>query len=145
LAPSFDDAAELGNAAVDDGVIDDGLAVIRRLWDAGLAHRDIKPSNLLVRDGHLLLIDVAFSAVRASSWRQAVDLANMMLCLALRSSPGRVYLRALRQFAVERRSLRRSPRRGASRCRPSCAGRSEPAGATCASSSCACCRTGPSR
>ena len=38
--------------------------MIRQLWDAGLAHRDIKPANLLVRDGHVLLIDVAFAQVR---------------------------------------------------------------------------------
>ena len=96
----FDDAVELGQADVDDAVIDDGLALIRKLWDAGLAHRDIKPANLLVRDGHLLLIDVAFAEVRPSPWRQAVDLANMMLCLALRSDPELVYQRALRQFSV---------------------------------------------
>ena len=97
----FDGAAELGTAVVDDQVIDDGLAIIRGLWDSGLAHRDIKPSNLLVRDGRLLLIDVAFAEVRPSPWRQAVDLANMMLCLALRTSPGRVYQRALRQFTSD--------------------------------------------
>jgi hypothetical protein len=82
-------------------VIDDGLGIIRKLWDAGLAHRDIKPANLLVRDGHLLLIDVAFVEARPSPWRQAVDLANMMLCLALRASPELVYRRALRLFSVE--------------------------------------------
>ena len=82
------------------GVVDDGLALIRKLWDTGLAHRDIKPANLLVRDGHLLLIDVAFVQARPSPWRQAVDLANMMLCLALRSDPELVYQRALRQFTV---------------------------------------------
>jgi len=38
---------------------------------------------------------------RPSPWRQAVDLANMMLCLALRSSPELVYQRALRQFSVQ--------------------------------------------
>jgi membrane-associated phospholipid phosphatase/tRNA A-37 threonylcarbamoyl transferase component Bud32 len=97
----FDGATELGDAQVDDQIIDDGLLIIRRLWDAGLAHRDIKPANLLVRDGHLLLIDVAFIQARPSPWRQAVDLANMMLCLALRSSPEVVYQRALRQFSVE--------------------------------------------
>jgi tRNA A-37 threonylcarbamoyl transferase component Bud32/membrane-associated phospholipid phosphatase len=97
----FAGAVELGEAQVDDQVIDDGLGVIRKLWDAGLAHRDIKPANLLVRDGHLRLIDVAFVEARPSPWRQAVDLANMMLCLALRSSPERVYERALRQFSVE--------------------------------------------
>ena len=97
---SSTDATELGEADIDDRVIDDGLALIRKLWDAGLAHRDIKPANLLVRDGHLLLIDVAFVQARPSPWRQAVDLANMMLCLALRSDPELVYQRALRQFTV---------------------------------------------
>jgi tRNA A-37 threonylcarbamoyl transferase component Bud32 len=97
----FDGAVELGDAEVDDQVIDDGLGIVRKLWDAGLAHRDVKPANLLVRDGRLLLIDVAFVQVRPSPWRQAVDLANMMLCLALRSSPEQVYQRALRQFSVE--------------------------------------------
>jgi membrane-associated phospholipid phosphatase/tRNA A-37 threonylcarbamoyl transferase component Bud32 len=97
----FDDAVELGDAEVDQGVIDDGLGIIRKLWEAGLAHRDIKPANLLVRDGHMLLIDVAFIELRPTPWRQAVDLANMMLCLALRSSPERVYQRALGQFSVE--------------------------------------------
>ena len=80
--------------------MDDGLALIRKLWDTGLAHRDVKPANLLVRDGQLLLIDVAFVQARPSPWRQAVDLANMMLCLALRSDPDLVYQRALRQFSV---------------------------------------------
>ena len=70
------------------------------MWDAGLAHRDIKPANLLVRDGRLLLIDVAFAEVRPTPWWQAVDLANMMLCLALRSSAERVYQRALQYFTV---------------------------------------------
>ena len=97
----FDGAVELGEATVDDRIIDDGLGIIRRLWDAGLAHRDIKPANLLVRDGRMLLIDVAFVEARPSPWRQAVDLANMMLCLALRSSPEQVYRRALAQFSVE--------------------------------------------
>jgi membrane-associated phospholipid phosphatase/tRNA A-37 threonylcarbamoyl transferase component Bud32 len=97
----FDGAVELGEAEVDEQVIDDGLGIIRKLWDAGLAHRDIKPANLLVRDGRLLLIDVFFTELRPTPWRQAVDLANMMLCLALRSSPQLVYQRALHQFSVE--------------------------------------------
>jgi tRNA A-37 threonylcarbamoyl transferase component Bud32 len=97
----FEGTVELGEAEISDQVIDDGLRIIRRLWDAGLAHRDIKPANLLVRDGHLLLIDVAFVEARPSPWRQAVDLANMMLCLALRASPERVYRRALHYFTVE--------------------------------------------
>jgi len=97
----FDGAVELGEAEVDQQVIDDGLGIVRKMWDAGLAHRDVKPANLLVRDGRMLLIDVAFVESRPSPWRQAVDLANMMLCLALRSDPGLVYQRALRQFSVE--------------------------------------------
>jgi tRNA A-37 threonylcarbamoyl transferase component Bud32 len=98
----FDGAEELGELEqVDESVIDDGLGIIRKLWDAGLAHRDIKPANLLVRDGRMLLIDVAFMESRPSPWRQAVDLANMMLCLALRSDPGLVYERARRQFSEE--------------------------------------------
>jgi tRNA A-37 threonylcarbamoyl transferase component Bud32 len=97
----FAGAVELGEATVDDQVIDDGLSIIRRLWAAGLAHRDIKPANLLVRDGRMLLIDVFFTEVRPTPWREAVDLANMMLCLALRSSPELVYRRARRQFSVE--------------------------------------------
>jgi membrane-associated phospholipid phosphatase/tRNA A-37 threonylcarbamoyl transferase component Bud32 len=94
----FDDARELGEAEVDDAIVDDGLRIIRRLWDAGLAHRDVKPANLLVRDGKVHLIDVFFAEVRPSPWRQAVDLANMMLVLATRSSAGRVYERARLQF-----------------------------------------------
>jgi tRNA A-37 threonylcarbamoyl transferase component Bud32/membrane-associated phospholipid phosphatase len=101
IAEFFDGTVELGEAQVTDQVIDDGLRIIRKLWDTGLAHRDIKPANLLVRDGRLLLIDVAFVEARPSPWRQAVDLANMMLCLALRSSPERVYRRALQFFTVE--------------------------------------------
>ena len=108
----FDHATELGDSDVDDEIIDDGLALIRKLWEAGLAHRDIKPANLLVRDGHVLLIDVAFTEVHPSPWRQAVDLANMMLCLAtahrsptgLRARPAPVH------GGRDQRSLRRRPR-----------------------------------
>jgi tRNA A-37 threonylcarbamoyl transferase component Bud32/membrane-associated phospholipid phosphatase len=97
----FAGAVELGEAEVTDQIIDDGLGIVRKLWDAGLAHRDVKPANLLVRDGRMLLIDVAFIQARPSPWRQAVDLANMMLCLGLRAGPERVYRRALQFFTVE--------------------------------------------
>jgi hypothetical protein len=91
-------AVEIGEADVDDTVIDQGLVMIRTLWDAGIAHRDIKPGNLMVRSGELLLIDVAFVQVRPSPWRQAVDLGNMMLVLAVRTDPERVYRQALSYF-----------------------------------------------
>ena len=97
----FDGAVEIGDAEVDDQIIDEGLAMVRRMWDVGLAHRDIKPANLMVRDGHLLVIDVAFAQVRPSAWREAVDLANMMLVLAVRTDAERVYRRALAFFSPD--------------------------------------------
>ena len=97
----FEGAHEMRGGPVDDQIITDALRVVRRMWDAGVAHRDIKPSNVLVRDGKVLLIDVAFAAVRPTPWRQAVDLANMMLTLALLSTPERVYERALEVFAAQ--------------------------------------------
>jgi membrane-associated phospholipid phosphatase/tRNA A-37 threonylcarbamoyl transferase component Bud32 len=97
----FEGAVEIGDAEIDDGVIDQGLGMVRRMWDEGLAHRDIKPANLMVRDGELKLIDVFFVQVRPSPWRQAVDLANMMLVLALRSDAERVYAHALGYFSED--------------------------------------------
>jgi tRNA A-37 threonylcarbamoyl transferase component Bud32/membrane-associated phospholipid phosphatase len=97
----FKDAVEIGDADVDDDVIDQGLLLVRKLWDAGVAHRDIKPGNLMVGNGELLLIDVFFVQVRPSPWRQAVDLGNMMLVLAVRSDPERVYQHALRYFTPD--------------------------------------------
>ena len=94
----FDGAVEISEAAVDDGVIDEGLLLIRKLWDAGLAHRDIKPGNLMVRDGQVLLVDAFFVQVRPSPWRQAVDLGNMMLVLAVGSDAERVYRQAQQYF-----------------------------------------------
>jgi membrane-associated phospholipid phosphatase/tRNA A-37 threonylcarbamoyl transferase component Bud32 len=97
----FDDAVEIGEAEIDDHVIDEGLAMIRLMWDVGLAHRDIKPANLMVQGGELKLIDVFFVQVRPSPWRQAVDLGNMMLVLALRSDAPTVYDAALRYFTPD--------------------------------------------
>ncbi len=42
-----------------------------------------------------------FVQVRPSPWRQAVDLGNMMLVLAVRTDPERVYRRALRYFTPD--------------------------------------------
>jgi tRNA A-37 threonylcarbamoyl transferase component Bud32/membrane-associated phospholipid phosphatase len=97
----FEGAVEIGEAEIDDGVIDQGLALVRKMWDEGLAHRDVKPANLMVRDGELKVIDVFFVQVRPSPWRQAVDLANMMLVLALRSDAERVYAHALTYFSED--------------------------------------------
>jgi tRNA A-37 threonylcarbamoyl transferase component Bud32 len=94
----FDGAAEISDVEVTDEIIDEGLSLIRKLWDAGLAHRDIKPGNLMVRDGKVLIVDAFFVQVRPSPWRQAVDLGNMMLVLAVQSDPERVYRHALAYF-----------------------------------------------
>ena len=90
---------EILDAEISRDTIRDALSIIRRLWNAGIAHRDVKPSNLLVCDGKVFLIDVAFCQVRPSPWRQVVDLANMMLVLALRTSPEIVYQEAQGLFS----------------------------------------------
>jgi tRNA A-37 threonylcarbamoyl transferase component Bud32/membrane-associated phospholipid phosphatase len=85
-----------------DAIVDQSLQIVRTLWDAGLAHRDIKPANLLVsNDGRVFLIDVAFAQIRPSPWREAVDLANMMLTLALWVPADRVYERATLLFTPD--------------------------------------------
>jgi hypothetical protein len=97
----FDGAVEIDEAEVDDAVIDQGLHLVRTMWDEGLAHRDVKPANLMVLDGQLKLIDVFFVQVRPSPWRQAVDLANMMMVLGLRSDAERVYEHAVKLFTPD--------------------------------------------
>jgi len=97
----FENAKNLGDSEIDEVVIDEGLRMVRTFWDIGVAHRDIKPANLLVQDGHLQLVDVSGLEVRPSPWRQAVDLSNMLLSLALRTDPERVYRRATRLFTPD--------------------------------------------
>jgi serine/threonine-protein kinase RIO1/membrane-associated phospholipid phosphatase len=97
----FHGAVELGDAEVDESIVRQGLELIRRLWEAGLAHRDIKPANLMVQEGTLKLIDVFFVQVRPSPWRQAVDLANMMMVVALGTDSQTVYRIALEFFTPE--------------------------------------------
>jgi tRNA A-37 threonylcarbamoyl transferase component Bud32/membrane-associated phospholipid phosphatase len=94
-------ATEITDAEVDDEIIDDALQTIRRMWEIGVAHRDVKPANIMVRDKRIVLIDLAFGEIRPSPWRQAVDLANMMLVLALRTDADRVYQRALKVFSPD--------------------------------------------
>ena len=97
----FDDAVEISETGIDAHVIDEGLQMIRSMWDQGLAHRDIKPANLMVQAGELRLIDVFFVQVRPSPWRQAVDLANMMMVLGLGSDAPTVYAAALQFFTED--------------------------------------------
>lgn len=85
---------EIGDAEVDVAVVDNALQIVRRMWDTGLAHRDVKPANLMTKGDEVAVIDVGFSQVRPTAWRQAIDLANMMLVLALRTTPELVYERA---------------------------------------------------
>jgi hypothetical protein len=102
LVTSFvDEAVEILDAPLDDTEIASGIELIRSLWDAGVAHRDIKPSNLLVSGGKLYLIDVFFCQVRPSAWRQSVDLANMLMLLALGAEVDRVYRSAIRWFTPD--------------------------------------------
>ena len=94
-------ARPLLEADVDDDVAADALDVVRALWDGHVAHRDIKPSNIMMSAGRVVLVDVAFATARPTPWRQAVDLANMMLILALRLPVERVYELACQQFAPD--------------------------------------------
>ena len=101
LVTQFITATEISKAEVTDAVVDGGLGAVRSMWDAGLAHRDIKPGNVLVRGDEIYMIDAAFGETRPSAWREAVDLANMMLTLSLRTSPDQVYQATLTHFTED--------------------------------------------
>jgi tRNA A-37 threonylcarbamoyl transferase component Bud32 len=98
LLEMLPDSTQLGDVAVTVDLVDQGLEIIARLWAAGVAHRDVKPANLVVSQGRLYLVDLSFAEVAATPWRQAVDLANMLLCLGLYADPELVYERSLRWF-----------------------------------------------
>ncbi|SDN01524.1 RIO1 family protein [Geodermatophilus siccatus] len=95
------DAVEVLDSGLDDAVVDDALRQVRRLWAAGTAHRDVKPSNVLVQGSRVYLVDVSFGELRPSRWRQAVDLADMVLTLALAAGPRRVVERAQAFFTPD--------------------------------------------
>jgi tRNA A-37 threonylcarbamoyl transferase component Bud32 len=95
------DSVEILESGVREAVVDDALAQVRLLWRAGAAHRDIKPSNVLARGEEVYLVDVSFGELRPSRWRQAVDLANMMLTVGLVAGPQQVVQRAARQFHLD--------------------------------------------
>jgi tRNA A-37 threonylcarbamoyl transferase component Bud32 len=99
----LDGAKEIGDPeiTVTNELIEEALLAVHRLWDAGVAHRDIKPANVMVHHGHIVLIDDAFAQIRPSAWREAVDLANMMLILALKSDAYRVYREACAYFTPD--------------------------------------------
>ena len=86
----------------------------------------------MVRDGRVLLVDAFFVQVRPSPWRQAVDLGNMMLVLAVGSDPERVYQHALRYFTPEEIAEAFAATRGRRQPHPAAdgdeAGRPRPAG-----------------
>ena len=91
-------SVEILDAEMTDAVIDDAVLQVRLLWQAGAAHRDVKPSNVLARGQEVYLVDVSFGELRPSRWRQAVDLANMMLTLGLAAGADRVVARAALQL-----------------------------------------------
>jgi tRNA A-37 threonylcarbamoyl transferase component Bud32 len=97
----FEGSTALTKADVDDRIIDQGFELIRAMWDNGLAHRDIKPANMVVKEGRLQIVDVSGVSIRPSPWRQAVDLGNMCLVMALRTDADRVYERALAHFSAD--------------------------------------------
>ncbi|MBT8198038.1 MAG: hypothetical protein KJO84_06000 [Acidimicrobiia bacterium] len=92
-------AKEIGKEPVTEEVIDAALEAVRAMWDGAVAHRDIKPGNVMVSNGRVSLIDTAFGIAQPSAWREAVDLANMLLILGLYADPEHVYRRALLRFA----------------------------------------------
>ena len=104
----LDGATEISQAEVDDAIIDQGLQIIRRLWEAGLAHRDIKPANLLVRDGRLYLIDVFFTEVRPAPGARGSIWPTCCWCWPCGASPGRS-MSGRCAGSASRRSARRSP------------------------------------
>ena len=118
----IDGAREIGEAEVDEAVIDQGLSVVRRMWEIGLAHRDIKPANLLVRDGTLFahrhrVRRGAAQPVAAGGRPGQHDAgpgAAHRRRAGVRAGPG--------CSSPTRRSPRPSPRPAGSPCRRSCGG-----------------------
>ena len=62
----FDGGEEIGDVEIDGGVIDEGLQMIRRMWDVGLAHRDAGALRAAIRAA-------GFDAPDAATWAKLVD------------------------------------------------------------------------
>ena len=92
-------ASEMSDAELSPEAIDEAMWTVSKMWDAGLAHRDIKPANVLIGAGRVFLIDHAFGEIRPTPWRQAIDLANMMLALSIHFPPEVIYRRASDHFS----------------------------------------------
>jgi tRNA A-37 threonylcarbamoyl transferase component Bud32/membrane-associated phospholipid phosphatase len=84
-----------------DEVVRSGLGAIAAMWHTGLAHRDIKPGNVMLVGEQVYLVDHSFDEVCPTPWRQATDLANMMLTLALFVGPERVVEEAAAVFTPD--------------------------------------------
>ncbi len=95
----LDGVTELSDGEIEHSTIDAGMWTVSKMWDSGLAHRDIKPANILVGSERVYVIDHAFGEIRPSPWRQAIDLANMMLAFSIHFSPDVVYERASEHFS----------------------------------------------
>ena len=96
----FEGSKNLGDSQIDDVSIDEGCSSSVRCGTS-VRRTDVKPANMLIKDGHLQLVDVSGLEIRPSSWRQAVDLANMLLTLALQTDADRVYARATASFTPD--------------------------------------------
>jgi tRNA A-37 threonylcarbamoyl transferase component Bud32 len=90
--------SEMSDADVDESTVDSAMWTVAKMWNGGLAHRDIKPANVLVGNDGAALIDHAFGEIRPSPWRQAIDLANMMLSLSPHLPSEEIYARAREHF-----------------------------------------------
>ena len=132
-------------SSLDDALIDEGLDEIRTMWNAGVAHRDIKTTNLMVHDGHLVLIDVAFAQIRPGTWREAVDLANMMLVPRPEDPTPKRSTGAPCASSPSRKSPRDSRPPAGLPCPRSCGGCSASKVVTCTANSSGCCPSGPGR
>ena len=103
-----------GAGPVSAGYVTQALAALHRLRQADCAHRDIKESNILVLPGEVFaFVDLARADYVAGPRRQARDLADMLVVLAMHHDPAAVVDLAAQIIGLEglqgaRRHLHRS-------------------------------------